>query len=140
MKIRDKTPSAILNFFFPLIARIACPAYHLEAKKRHGRFKITRRFTMEKRTPSSLCAFKLVLYSCRFGWVVLLGSLAGLLSQPRCPFPKKPEDTGETHRFSIASVLVFCLCGIFRADFDLCWVLGWIRRGWLPIPVGRTGM
>lgn len=49
MKIRDKTPSAILNFPPPTIARIACPACHLEAKKRHGRFKITQQFAMEKR-------------------------------------------------------------------------------------------
>lgn len=33
-----------------------------------------------------------------------MGSLAELLSHPLCPFPKKLEDTGETHRFSIARI------------------------------------
>lgn len=59
---------------------------------------------MEKHAPSSLCAFRLVHYAHRFVWVVLLGSMAGLLSHPLCPFPKKLEDTGETHRFSKASI------------------------------------
>lgn len=81
-----------------------CPAGYLEAKKRHGRFKIIQQFAMEKRTPSSLCAFRLVLYTHRFVWVVLLDALAGLLSHPLCPLPRKLEDTGETRRFSKDSI------------------------------------
>lgn len=81
-----------------------CPAGYLEAKKRHERFKIIQQFAMEKRTPSSLCAFRLVLYTHRFIWVFLLGALAGLLSHPLCLFPRRLEDTGEIHRFSKDSV------------------------------------
>lgn len=51
-----------------------------------------------------------------------MGSLAELLSHPLCPFPKKLEDTGETHRFSIARI-----CGVlsvwnFQSRF--CSLLG----------------
>lgn len=72
---------------------------------------------MEKRTPSSLCAFRLVLYTRRFVWVVLLGSLAGLLNYALSPFPKKLEDTGETHGFSTASIFGVLSAWNFESRF-----------------------
>lgn len=59
---------------------------------------------------SLLCAFRLVLCTHRFAWVILLGAagglciLAGLLSRLLYSFPKKLEVAGETHSFLIASV------------------------------------
>lgn len=100
MKIRDKTPSAILNFPPPPL--LESRVLRVISKLRRGMGGL--------KSPSSL-RWRSVSLCIRTGslhphivWVVLLGSLAELLSHPLCPFPKKLEDTGETHRFSIARI------------------------------------
>lgn len=81
----------------------------------------------------------MVLYTRRFVWVVLLGFLAGLLSHPLCPFPRKLEDTGETHRFPIASIFGVLFVWDFESRFSSLLGVRLGKGGLLPIPVGTAG-